>query len=127
MKTAEVFPIELRARETEHHTSSPFQFRSAFLKAKPADMRWYEFDVIIKSRTHVEFVAYDIRDTVFGGIGREIWRGTATVPASLTNDDVERAIHRAARYRREEEIAAAEAAIVAGYADEIRAELSVSA
>ena len=98
-----------------------------FLKVKPKPLTWYAYDVTILSRTVLEFVAYDMADPVFGGIGSVVWCGKVSVPASVTHKDVDRAILRAARARREEEIAAAEAAIVSRYADSIRAELDATA
>lgn len=124
---ASIFPIELRAYETPHYTSSPYQYRDAFLeafRADPAHPRgYYCYDVLIHSRTEVSFVAYDMRDNLSGGIGSKVWEGRATVSADLTREDVERAILWAATIQREDELRAAEAKIIEGYAHNIRAEI----
>lgn len=127
----EIFPIKLRAYETPHYTSSPHQYRAAFMAAWRADTTrtrrndsWYAFDATIVSRTEVEFVAYHMRDSFSGGIGDECWRGKATVAADLTANDIERAIFKAAAERRDTERRAEELAIIERYADEIRAILT---
>lgn len=120
---SDVFPIDLRACETPHYTSSPYQYREVFRAALlAADPRasYYAFDVTVHSPTAVSFIAYDMRDNLYGGIGNEVWRGKASVPASLTRDDVERAIFAAAKRRRALERVEEENAVIRGYAEEIR-------
>lgn len=130
---AKIFPIVRKAVETPHFTSSPYSYREAFLAAfKPVrdqDRRasYYAYDVIIHSRTSVEFVVYDMRDNLCGGIGDETHRLKAKVKASLTREDVEDAIYRAAELRRSAELFLAEQRIIDGYADEIRASLKAGA
>jgi hypothetical protein len=120
---SEIFPILRRAVETPHYTRNPPEYREVFKAARPADLRPYAYDVAILSRTLVEFVAYDMRDNFYGGIGQEIGRFRAKVPKRLTKPDVERAILDAAIAQREAELRVAEALIVKGYADQIRAAL----
>lgn len=124
-----VFPIELRAYETAHFTSSPYRYRDVFVAAFLAERpkgSYYAFDVTIHSRTEVSFTAYDMRDFCFGGIGDIIWRGSATVSQELTDEDVEQAIQRAAAVQLIAERAAEDRRIIGGYADQIRAALDAT-
>lgn len=124
MKTVdEIFPIKLYARDWPNYTQSPHHYRATFLKVKPKGASWFAYHVVILSRTQVEFIVHNIRDSCSGGIGEEIFRCKTEVPASLTEKDVERAILAAAQDRREQEIEAAENAIIAKYAAEIRARI----
>lgn len=51
---------------------NPWGFRDVFIKHKPKGFTWYEFDVVVRSKTSVTFVVYDMRDNYWGGRGKEI-------------------------------------------------------
>lgn len=128
-----IFPITRAAYETPNFTQSAYEYREAFLGAwKELDEQvrrregYYAYDVVIHSRTQVEFIVYDMRDNCRGGIGKETRRLTARVKASLTRPDVEREIYRWAEARRSAELLAAEERIISGYATEIRASMRVA-
>lgn len=113
-----VFPFTVYCnRRTGWGDSS---LRDTFLAVKPKGMIWYGFDTIIRTRTDVEFVVFDMRDFVSGGLGDEIARLSAKVSADLTNSAVEERIRCLAVERREAELHDMEMAIIDGYVDEIR-------
>ena len=117
MSNPGVFPV---TREANDKGWSAYQYREAFRAARPPKLTYYAYDVIIHSRTEVEFIAYDMRDNLMGGLGDEIGRFKATVPANLTKDDVERAIISAAALRLAAERAADDRRLIQAYADELR-------
>ena len=51
---------------------NPWGFRNVFLERKPNGLTFYEFDVIVRSKTSVTFVVYGVRDNFYGGRGEEI-------------------------------------------------------
>jgi len=51
---------------------NPWGFRDVFLDRKPKGLTFYEFDVVVRSKTSVTFVVYDMRDNFYGGRGKEI-------------------------------------------------------
>lgn len=108
-----VFPFTLHCNDKGW---SAYEFRSSFLASKPDDLSWYGYDVIIHSRTNVEFVVYSMRNSFSGGLGREIARFSAKVPASMTNAEIERRALHLATIKREAELHAVETEIILDYA-----------
>lgn len=119
-----MFPFTLKARETPHFTSSPYDFRKAFLANKPESLSWFAYDVVVASPTDVEFVVYDMRDFCRGGIGKEIARFEAKVGRGVTRASIEHRALYLAQERRNAELEAAEAEVVRTYAAEIMAEIA---
>lgn len=126
-----IFPFTIKAYSTDYYTASPYRYRAHFLKAfqesTPKGSTYFAFDVILKSATEVEFVAYHMFDNVRGGIGDEFWRGSATVPAKLTEEDIQEQIKAVAKMRRKEERALAEEAAIARHLADIVAEMEALA
>jgi hypothetical protein len=118
--TASVFPITLRC---DHTGWSAYDFRDAFLAAKPAGLTYYAYDTIIHSRTEVEFVAYDMLDNCYGGVGKEKARFRATVSRDLTDEAVKKQVYLVAQDRRERELDQREELIIRAYAAEIERQL----
>jgi hypothetical protein len=121
--TKKIFPITLAC---DDRGWSAYSFQKAFRAAKPEGLTWYGYDTIIHSSTDVEFVVYDMENNVHGGLGKKTGQFRATVPPSLTANDIDRKIVFLATERREAELRAAEQSIIAGYADEMRASLALS-
>ena len=69
IKNAEVFPFTLVSTWKGH---SDLRFQRTFLRAKPEEMTWYCYDVIVKSPSEVTFAVYDIYDNVYGVKGKKI-------------------------------------------------------
>lgn len=118
-----LFPFTIFALETTHYTMSAHGFRGAFLAAKPKDLTWYAYDVIVKSRTEVEFTVYSMRDNCYGGIGEKIATFEAVVDPSLTAGPIENEALRRGHEKRAEELMAIERRMVRRYADELLATL----
>ncbi|WP_353645728.1 hypothetical protein [Mesorhizobium sp. WSM2239] len=114
--TNNIFPITLPCNN--RGWSAP-EFRSTFLSAKPADLTWYSYDVIIHSRTLVEFVVYDIRCSSTGGRGAEKARFNTYVLRGLTTYTVKQKARRLAEERRAKELFEKEEAIIKRYMAEI--------
>lgn len=88
-----VFPFTIRAVETRHFTSSSIQFRKTFLDGRPEGETWYAYDVIVHSRTKVEFVVFGMRDLLYGGIGDEVFRFEEVVDAKLTKRPYDKRVY----------------------------------
>lgn len=115
-----VFPFTLHCNGkgwSEH------RYRDFFLSAKPAGLSWFGYDTILHSRTDIEFVVYDMKDSFYGGLGSVVCRFRSVVPPAVTKEHVEQRIFLLAAERREKELADEEAAIVRRYASEIRRSL----
>lgn len=114
------FPFTLRASETPHYTYSPHAFRKTFLEVKPEGLTWYAYDVIIYSPTKITFVVYDMRDTSYGGIGKEITRIDAKVSVEITAQACNERMFALARDVRQQELDASELQMIGSYADQLR-------
>ena len=114
-----MFPFAIKAYETPNFTSSAYEFRTAFLQAKPEKLSWYAYDVCVLSPTMVEFTVYDMRDSFYGGKGEATAAFEARVGRDVTRKAIEREAERLAIVRRQHELEAAEHAIIADYATEI--------
>lgn len=104
-----IFPINLPA--TDGYGGGAYGFRGLFLDGKPAEKAWFAYDTNILSPTRIEFVAYGMLDSVWGGIGGESFRFTVDVDEERTHHDIEQRILQLAadefhRLRAEEERAA---------------------
>ncbi len=119
-----VFPIHLHSDERGRMI---WEFRDVFMATRKSEVTWFCFDVIVRSRTDVTFVVFDMRDTTHGGKGKELYRYDAVVSSKLTLRFIEAHIYALAEARRSAELQAAEHAIIDGYANEIRTELELSA
>ena len=90
-----------------------------FMHTKPKDMSWYGYDVAVLSTSAVEFRAFDMGDTVHGGIGDEIGRWSAEATTEMLRSTlIARAIQLGTQ-RLEREREREEQAIIAAYADEL--------
>lgn len=67
-----IFPFWLQC--DQRMGGGEHQFREAFMANKPADLAWYGYDVFVESPDSVEFIAYEMADSVEGWIGSEICR-----------------------------------------------------
>lgn len=119
-----LFPFTLKC---DHRGWSDHSFRQTFMDYKPRGMSWYAYDVIVTSPSEVEFVAYGIFCPAKGGVGDEITRFKADVPASLTCQSIKHQAERLALAFRKKELAGAENLIVSGYAAAIIAAQGTSA
>jgi hypothetical protein len=80
-----LFPFTVKA--SNRHGGVPWEFSGIFYKHR-TDVTWYAADVIVHSFTEIEFVVFDMADCVYGGIGAEIYRVTATVTAKETEHTI---------------------------------------
>lgn len=94
---------------------------------KPDRLSCYGYDVIVLSRDEVEFVAYGMRDTCFGGLGDEVGRFKTKAPRMLTREPTKNRAHQIALLARQDEIERAERDIVQAYAEAIFAAQGMSA
>lgn len=115
-----IFPFAIRCSEDGH---SDYRFRTAFMAAKPKDLVWFAYDVIVHSPVHIEFEVYGMLDNVRGGVGDKIASLPAKVNPSVTEDVIEKRIKAKALERRIKEIQDAEAIIIDSYVHEIRKEI----
>jgi hypothetical protein len=113
--TVPFFPFTIPADETPHYTASCYDFRPVFMAHRPKDMTWFAYDVIVKSRDEIEFVVFDMRCNVSGGIGKEIGRIPAVVPEVLTLKHINDQARRRAIAKREWELHNAEKRIIERY------------
>ena len=88
-----LFPFTVKA--DDRHGGVPTGFHQIFQKNR-TDATWYAADVIVHSFTEIEFVVFDMADNVYGGIGAEIYRVTATVTAKETTQVISHEAIRAA-------------------------------
>lgn len=123
-----IFPFTIKAYSTPHYTSSPSQYRDhfvrAFLESSPKGFAYFAYDAILQSATEVDFVAYDMLDSCYGGIGAKIWSGSATVPEELTREDIQKQINVVAKERREKEKALLEKRAIERHMADIIAEMN---
>jgi hypothetical protein len=77
-----LFPFTVKA--DADHGGVPTGFFQIFQKHRTVGKTWYAADVIVHSFTEIEFVVFGMEDSVYGGIGAEIYRVTATVTAKET-------------------------------------------
>lgn len=119
----EFFPFTLPCTD---QGSGSYEFRPYFMKARPENLIWYGYDTVINSPVDVEFIVYDMRDNVYGGLGKKIATLNAVVPDTVTSGPINERARYLARSRRAQELAQTEALIVSRYADEILAEMSRS-
>lgn len=119
------FPFTLAAYETPHFTRSPYDFRAAYLANRPKGESWYAYDVVVKSPTEVEFIVYDMRCNLSGGIGKEARRFKCTVAPEVTAPSIERRVQAMAVLVRQQELDRIEQAAIGGYADVIRSKLQI--
>lgn len=119
MRRQVFFPFELHATDSHGWAANPTDFKETFLKHKPAELSWYAYDVRIISQTQIEFIVFNMRDTCYGGIGREIAHFACTVDPAVTRNSIEKRAMRLAIEKRETEIAAAERSVIKSYADEL--------
>lgn len=99
------------------------EFREIFLTHKPKDKHWYAYTVIVKSQTRIQFLVYDIRDTVYGGVGREIYRFSVNIPYTAILSAIKDYAEKLARLRREKELKEQEELIISKYTHEILSKL----
>jgi hypothetical protein len=121
--SAAIFPIHLPCHENGW---SAYHYRPQFLTSKPDHLTWFAYDTIIHSETDVEFVVYDMADNFYGGRGKKIASFRTLVPRGATARDIDNQIVQLAIARRAKELREAEAAIISGYADEIRSTLNLA-
>lgn len=50
----------------------PIGFKDVFMTHKPKDLLWFEFDVVVRSKTSVTFLIYNMKDNYWGGRGDKI-------------------------------------------------------
>jgi len=124
IKNAEVFPFTLVSTWKGH---SDLRFQRTFLRAKPEEMTWYCYDVIVKSPSEVTFAVYDIYDNVYGVKGKKIAEVNAEADIALTAECINDRIQHMAKIFRAEELACIEQAIIDGYAARIKAAIGLNA
>lgn len=111
---------------TIHCTNSctqPYGYYGTWMKTKPEKLVWYAYSVEIKSPTQIEFIAYDMRDSYFGGIGRKIGTFKATVTPDVTRKSIIARATDLAADKRQQELEAEEARIIGEYTHAILAEI----
>lgn len=129
------FPFTIYGSEDMHGV---WEFRKTFQANRPEEItvvegkgtKWeytrtekcsyYSFNVIVHSKTEVEFVCFDMLDNFYGGIGKESHRFRATCEEDLTSEFITRRLLHRAELRRICELEEQEALICAGYAEEER-------
>lgn len=117
LKNNPIFPIRVLCDDNGRVGPS---YARAFVAIKPAGMSWYSFDMIIHSYSEVEFIVYDMRDTVTGGIGNVIATFKATVPPELIEGEIAQIIKNRAHDFRMQELANRETVVINRYVDLIR-------
>ena len=117
----DIFPIKIRA--SGQCGGGAYGYRGLFLSGKPEGRSWFAYDTNILSETTIEFIAYEMKDSFSGGIGREAFRFTVAAQKDQTRYDVEQRIKALAATRFYTERAAREDEAIGKIADEIRASL----
>jgi hypothetical protein len=122
--------------------AGPSDFRDTFLKNKPKrymhteghgkyaytherDFHWYCYEVIVHSQTKIEFVCFDMEDTVYGGKGKEFHRFVVIVDKNVTKNAIKRKLIERAARRRDEELLLAERMLIQSYADREAVDLGI--
>lgn len=85
-KRTPVFPFTVYCDRERGWPS--WHFRELYQKTRDPDVTWYGFDVIVHSRVKVEFITYDMKDSVYGGLGKEIHRHTVDVDREVTEKPI---------------------------------------
>lgn len=118
--SGQLFPFTLHC--DRDRGLSPYEYRKAFMTAKPERLTWYGYDVVVESPIRVTFVVFDMLDNFHGGVGKEIHRFGVDVEDSLTRRDVVRRATSVAAERRRKEVEREEDRIVATYVQELLAQ-----
>ncbi len=100
-----VFPFKVYPIQYEKYVSNyrPFQ-KYVVDMAKRNDFAWYAYAVEFKNRTNAEVVVFGIKDSYFGGIGREIFRFDVACDDSESDEAVNKQASRMAAAIRERQI-----------------------
>jgi hypothetical protein len=117
-----IFPFTIKAYETGYGwTSFDRDFESEWHKVRPKAERfsWYAYDVKVHSPTSVTFIVYDMRDSVYGGIGDKVGEFDATVPTALTRKTILREVMAMAKDRRTQELFKLEQEMIRVYAEQV--------
>lgn len=98
---------------------SNVNFRPLFLSNKPKELIWYAYDVNILSKSEVEFIVYDIKDAVYGGVGSKLLSFICSADENLVKEFVVDRATSMAIVKRKQELNKEEDFIVAGYTNSI--------
>jgi hypothetical protein len=120
------FPFKLEAQQMPTWVDSPRDFREVFQANRPKNKSCYGYDVKVLSATQVEFTAFGMADSYYGGIGEPIATFEVTVDPEVTRKSIVRRAGQFAFWRREAELVAQENAILMRYRDEILATLEAA-
>ena len=122
------FPIEIQCRETKQGVTStevwsPKEFRIVVQRRVPKALRWSGSSVIINSLTSVDIIVYGMKNPLFGGLGKEVYRFSSRVSEDATSHYIECKALDIAAQQREDELRIAEQKIIETYADAILRDL----
>jgi hypothetical protein len=119
MNANELFPVRLSAHNNNGNGGGNYGFRSLFHNTKRPHQIWYAYETLIHSPSDVEFVVFDMLDSVYGGVGNEIYRYRTPADPAITMPEIRGAAISLAEEIRKRELNRAEDEIIARYAESI--------